>query len=64
LGDTQQNQFPKNLGTFKIDYFLPKLLESYNIGNGFVYSNRMFHILGQVGYRSKKERKEKEKEKE
>ena len=24
-----QNKFPKNLGTFKISYFLPKLLESY-----------------------------------
>jgi hypothetical protein len=27
--DTQQNEFPKNLGTFKTRYFLPKLLESY-----------------------------------
>ena len=28
--DTQQNEFPINLGTFKIHYFLPKLLESYS----------------------------------
>ena len=27
--DSQLKQFPKNLGTFKINYFLPKLLESY-----------------------------------
>ena len=27
--DTQRNEFPINLGTLKIHYFLPKLLESY-----------------------------------
>ena len=26
-----KNKFPKNLDTFKINYFLPKLLESYNM---------------------------------
>ena len=37
--DTQRNYFPKNLGSFKINQFLPKLLvESYD-------SNRIF-ILG------------------
>ena len=29
--DTQQNEFLINLGTFKNNYFLPKLLESYGI---------------------------------
>ena len=29
--DTQWNEFPINLGTFKIDYFMPKLLESYGM---------------------------------
>ena len=28
--DTQRNQLPRTLGTFKIGYFLPKLLESYH----------------------------------
>ena len=29
--DTQQNEFTINLGTFKIGYIMPKLLESYGI---------------------------------
>ena len=29
--DTQQNEFPIYLGTYKISYFLPKLLESYGM---------------------------------
>jgi hypothetical protein len=31
LLDTQRNEFPINLGIFKINYFLPKLLENYGI---------------------------------
>ena len=29
--DTMQTQFPKNLGAFRINRFLPKLLERYNM---------------------------------
>ena len=29
--DTQPNEFPMYLDTFQINYFLPKLLESYDI---------------------------------
>ena len=60
-GTLNDINFPKSLGTFKMNNFLPTLLESHNIGNGFVYSNRMFHILRQVGYRNKKERKKEKK---
>ena len=38
--DTQKNEFPINLGTFKINYFLPKLLESYSIGGIIVNVKR------------------------
>ena len=46
LGDTQLNEFLINSGTFKIDYFLPKLLENYD--------NCMIHIQRRNGLVKKK----------
>ena len=35
FGDTQRINFSINSNTFKINYFLPKLLEGYGIVSGF-----------------------------
>ena len=40
--DTQRNEFPIKLGIFKINCFLPKLLESYGIPMSISYP---FHIF-------------------
>ena len=50
--DTQWNRFPINLGTSKSSYFLPKLLESYNINSVHRWKNKgIAHQTWEVGKR-------------